>query len=237
MKRTRLVRILGVGLVLAACFSFPNVSLAQTAEDELGSWFMYFGQNRIGKRSSLHTEAQLRFWELGQDYNQLLLRVGYNWDINEKNMATGGYAFIETSPFEDNRAESREHRLWQQYIQRAQVGRVGFEHRFRLEERWIDSGLRNDFKMRFRYRILLNIAIANPETSKFLFSIYDEIFLGIEDDPFDQNRLYGAFGYKISKISMVQFGYLLNTFSDENLGRLQFAWVYNPDLRKKDKRK
>ncbi|MGD8375448.1 MAG: DUF2490 domain-containing protein [Acidobacteriota bacterium] len=213
---------------------WPPAVLAAEAGDELGSWWMYFGQNRIGRRSSIHTEAQLRLWEVTSNFNQLLIRVGYNWDIDEKNMASGGYALIETEPFEGE-GDATEHRLWQQYIQRAGLGRrVSFEHRFRLEERWIDGPERTDFRLRGRYRILVNVALGDPAASPYLLSFYDEVFLGISTgDPFEQNRLYGAFGYKVSKRSQIQVGYLLNSFPEDTYGRLQFAWFFNPDLRKR----
>jgi hypothetical protein len=204
---------------------------AQTAEDELGSWFMYFGQNRIGERSSIHTEAQIRFWETVGNYNQLLLRVGYNWDIDAKNMATGGYAFIDTEPFSDG-GGSDEHRLWQQYIQRSDVGRVDFEHRFRLEERWIKDGSGTDFEARVRYRILLAINLGDREAhARSYISLYDEIFVNLQGEHFGQNRLYGAYGYRVNSRSRFEVGFLWNSFTDEDLGRLQFAYFFNPDLR------
>ena len=99
-RTSRLVRacIPSAGLLLALACS-PIVLWGQEAKDEWGIWFMYFGRNRIADKSSIHSELQLRYWELGQNYNQFLLRLGYNYDINSDNMASGGYAFIDTSPF------------------------------------------------------------------------------------------------------------------------------------------
>ena len=225
-------RLAGALLALACS---PTLLQAQEqapeAKDELGIWLMYFGKNRVADRSSIHTEVQLRYWELFQNYNQLLLRVGYNFDIDPKNMATAGYAFIDTSPFDSTGVATDEHRLWQQYIQRAKLGRVDFEHRFRVEERWILENGVTDFLMRLRYRILLNVALGRPATSPFFLSFYDEVMVNLQGDPFDQNRVYGALAYALDENgSSVQVGYLLNTFTGENRSRLQVAFFFNPDL-------
>ena len=230
-------RLAGALLAVAvAGFGLSTPLLAQEEvrepKDELGIWLMYFGRNRVADRSSIHSELQLRYWELFQNYNQLLVRVGYNFDIDPKNMASAGYTFIYTSPFEDSGVTTDEHQLWQQYLQRSSLGRVDFEHRFRLEERWILGDATTDFLMRIRYRIHLNVALGRPATSPFFLSFYDEVMLNLHGGAFDQNRLYGAFAYALDRSgSSVQLGYLLNTFSGENRSRLQVAFFFNPDLR------
>jgi hypothetical protein len=201
-------------------------------KDELGIWLMYFGRNRFSDRSSFHSELQLRQWELFQNYNQLLVRVGYNFDINPDNMATAGYTFVDTSPFDDTGLSTNEHQLWQQFLQRAKLGRVAFEHRFRVAERWILGNADTNFLVRLRYRLLVNVTLGRPATFPFFLSFYDEVMVNLQGDAFDQNRLYGAFAYALDdRGSSVQVGYMLNTFSGENRNRLQVAFFFNPDLR------
>jgi hypothetical protein len=55
--------------------------------------------------------------------------------------------------------------------------------------------------------------------------------LNLQDDIFDQNRLYAAFGVRITENSSLQIGYLKNHFRTTNFDRLQFALFFNPDLR------
>jgi hypothetical protein len=227
-------RRLACVLVALACLATPLRAQEPLPEpqDELGIWLMYFGKNRIADRSSIHTELQLRYWELFENYNQFLLRLGYNFDIDPDNMASMGYTFVGTSPFEDAGVAFDEHALWQQYMQRATLGRVDFEHRFRVEERWLLKEGATEFLIRLRYRLHLNIALGRPATSPFFFSFYDELMVNLQGNAFDQNRLYGAFAYALDDSgSSVQFGYLLNTFSGENRSRLQVSFFFNPDLR------
>jgi hypothetical protein len=229
-------RVVGLLLTLAGLSLCSSPLHAQEEDrdpkDELGIWLQYFGKNRFSDRSSFHSELQLRQWELFQNVNQFLVRVGYHFDIDPDNMASAGYTFVDTSPFDDSGLSTNEHQLWQQFLQRAKLGRVAFEHRFRVEERWILEAADTDFLMRLRYRILVNVALGRPATSPFFLSFYDEVMVNLEGDAFDQNRLYGAFAYALDdRGSSVQVGYMLNTFSGRHLHRLQVAFFFNPDLR------
>jgi hypothetical protein len=220
----------GLVLAAAACLTLlvPAGAAAQEADDSLGSWLMYFGQNRIGERSSIHTEAQFRFWEVGSNRAQSLFRVGFNHDIDADNMVTGGYAFIDSRPPGGRDTGASEHRIWQQYVQRARVGKVAFEHRYRFEQRWISRAGESDFGLRGRYRLMLTLPFGD---SPWFASVYDEIFLRVEERPFDQNRLYGALGYRVDSKLSLQAGYLLQSFDSRSLGALQLAVFFNPDLR------
>ena len=207
-------------------------------QDEFGAWYMYFGMNQISERLSIHTESQFRFYEMTSGFNQLLLRTGLNYHIDPNAMATLGYAYIDTDPtFEsdENLVNSiLEHRIFEQFILRNKVWEFLFEHRYRLEQRFIrnkslqpfvDDAV--DLRHRARYRLQLTL----PLTRTFFLNFYDEIFINLQDNLFDQNRLYGAFGVHVTENSNVQFGYLRNQFSNQVFDRFQIAFFYNPDLR------
>ncbi|MEW2922445.1 DUF2490 domain-containing protein [Muricauda sp. ANG21] len=199
-------------------------------EDEMGAWYMYFGANKIAERFSIHTEAQFRYYETASNFNQLLLRTGLNYHINPNAIATGGYAFISTDgTFEEfpDEVNSKEHRIFQQFILKNKVWEFLFEHRYRLEQRFLDFGDATDTQHRARYRIQLTL----PLTDTFFLNFYDELFINLQDDLFGQNRLYGALGINISGNSSVQVGYLRNQFTNAVYDRFQIGLFYNPDLR------
>lgn len=209
-------------------------SKAQTSgEDKLGNWLMYFGTNTLSEKYSLHTEAQLRLYEPINNFNQLLLRIGINRHINHHSFVTLGYGYIPTATFEKDQAEttSIEHRIWEQFILKNTVGRIYFEHRYRLEQRWISAASEDTYLNRARYRIQLIIPLNKPEMiDHTLFTcFYDEIFLNIADSPFDQNRLYAALGYKLNKVISLQTGYLRHRLGDNNFNRLQLAVFLTPN--------
>ncbi|MFN3136891.1 MAG: DUF2490 domain-containing protein [Allomuricauda sp.] len=207
-----------------------NLHAQTPGEEELGAWFMYFGTNQIAERFSIHSEAQFRYYETTDNFNQMLLRTGLNYHINPDAMATIGYAFIQTdTSFEDimGEVDSRENRIFQQFILRDKVWEFLFEHRYRLEQRFFDFGDVTDTQHRARYRIQVTL----PLTDTFFLNFYDELFINLQDNLFDQNRLYAAFGVNITENSNIQLGYLRNQFANAVYDRLQFAVFYNPDLR------
>jgi hypothetical protein len=202
----------------------------QSGENNLGSWHMYFGTNRISNTLSIHTEAQLRYYEQGKNFNQLLLRTGLNYHIDPNAIATIGYGYIATDDtFEEfqNETNSREHRIFEQFILKNKVGKVAFEHRYRLEQRFIDFGNSSDVQHRARYRLQVTL----PLNKMFFLNFYDEIFLNLQNQVFGQNRLYGAFGINVTENLSVQVGYLKNHFPSAHYDRLQIGVFYNPDLR------
>lgn len=243
MKRILLLLLLVCAPLKAQDESAPEIS----GEDETGIWYMYFGMNKISERWSLHTEAQFRYYESSGNFNQLLLRTGANYHINSNAIATAGYAFINTDPnFEDFRAfgdivlddiRIKEHRIFQQFILKNRVWEFLFEHRYRLEQRFItfgetgDTDFRRSTQHRARYRIQATL----PLTNTFFLNFYDEIFLNLQGNTFDQNRLYGAVGMNITENSNIQFGYLKNHFTGRVFDRFQIGFFFNPDLRKKSK--
>ena len=191
---------------------------------------MYFGTNKIAERFSVHTEAQFRFYETTSNFNQLLLRTGLNYHINPNAIATGGYGFISTDgTFEEfpNETNSKEHRIFEQFILKNKVWEFLFEHRYRLEQRFLDFGETTDTQHRARYRIQMTF----PLTDTFFLNFYDELFINLQDDLFGQNRLYGAVGAHITENSSIQVGYLRNQFANAVYDRLQIGFFYNPDLR------
>ena len=227
-------------LLLTTTIFSTNAQSEITGEDDFGSWFMYFGTNKIADKWSIHTEAQFRYYEMASNFNQLLLRTGVNYHINSDAIATLGYGFIDTDPtfrefdilgddalFENNSIS--EHRIFEQFILKNKVWEFKFEHRYRLEQRFVQNnftGISNTLH-RARYRIQMTL----PLTDIFFLNFYDEIFINLQNDAFGQNRAYAALGVSVTEDLSMQVGYLKNHFSETNFDRLQVGVFYNTDLR------
>jgi hypothetical protein len=240
-------RILIFCLLATLTLDAQEFATERTGEDQTGIWYMYFGINKIAERWSLHTEAQFRYYETSGNFNQLLLRTGANYHITPNAIVTGGYAFINTDPnFEDFRAfgdilvediRIKEHRIFQQFILKNKVWEFLFEHRYRLEQRFITFGETgdSDFSKSTQHRARYRIQATLPLTDTFFLNFYDELFINLQDNLFGQNRLYGALGVHITDNSSLQVGWLRNQFSNAVFDRLQIGFFFNPDLRKKSK--
>ena len=223
-------------LFIILLFLAKQANAQESGTDKTGNWLMYFGTNKLSDKYSLHTEAQLRLYEPFGNFNQLLLRTGVNYHINNSALVTLGYGYIPTEAYDKELALSRsiEHRIWQQFILTNSLGRLFFEHRYRLEQRWIANAADNWYLNRLRYRILVNIPLNNIEMAEntVFLSLYNEMFLNVTDTPFDQNRLFGALGYKVNNSLSLQAGYLRHRLGFHNYNRLQIALFLNTDLRK-----
>ena len=215
----------------------------QKIEENLGSWFMYFGTHKLSEKYSLHYETQLRNYKIVSNFNQLLPRVGLNYHIDKNTSLTAGYAFIPTQNIFDLGWDDQiitENRIWEQFILKNVINRVKIRHRYRLEQRWIKkvdvvqisnntsfSEFSTSYKNRARYMLSVKFPISKNEESPLFVSLYDEIFLNISDSPFDQNRLFAALGYQINKQMNFQVGYLRHRSGGLNLNRLQLAVFLN----------
>ena len=216
--------------LIIACVVVPITFLSQTKEDKLGSWWMYFGTHHLNEKYSIHYETQLRHYEIGANFFQLLPRVGLNYKIDDNSMVTAGYAWIPTQPDLGEGLDGdlvTENRIWQQFILRNKINNIKFRHRYRLEQRWVKQNDVTSYKNRARYMLSAKVPLSKNESSPLFLFIYDEIFLHIDDNPFNQNRLYGALGYTVNKNMNIQAGYLRHRNGDLNLDRLQLAVFLN----------
>ncbi|MGC5743412.1 DUF2490 domain-containing protein [Chryseobacterium sp. NFX27] len=200
---------------------------AAAQKNDLGAWYMYFGNNKISKKLNWHNEVQYRNFDAAGDLEQLLIRTGIGYDLTENNNnILLGYGFILSQPYVNGeKKENIEHRIFQQFITKQKFGRFNLQHRYRLEERF----LQDDFRMRFRYMIGLNIPITQKElVPKSLYaSVYNEIFLHVDSPVFDRNRVYGALGYVINKNMRIEAGYMNQIQENRNRGQIQIGFYNN----------
>ncbi len=218
--------------ILLLILLLPFISISQ--EDKVGNWMMYFGTNKVSDKFSIHSEIQYRNHTITpNNTEQLLLRTGLNYHFSDRATVTAGYAYIPSFVFDSdqNSPEVEEHRIWQQFILTNKIGRVKLEHRYRFEQRWVNQ----NFKTRFRYRIMLFIPLNKPkiETGTLFLGLYEEIFLNTKKDFFDRNRLFGALGYQFNKSISLQAGMMHQQLKNFGKWYMQFALVFNTDLRKK----
>lgn len=224
--------------------------------DQDHGWVMFFGNHRLTHKFSLHTEYQWRRADVFSRWQQSLTRIGVDYKVADNITFTAGYGSIVTWPYGEQPVAMKfhEHRLWQTVTLTQRTGRFYFNHRFRLEQRWVENVVTAVgvapvidgylFKERIRYRFLVNVPLTkkNMEPGVVFASVYDEPFIQFGRhfgaNYLDQNRLYGALGYVVNKHCQVQAGYLLQTvikndgFRAERNHTLQLALTYNFDFRK-----
>jgi hypothetical protein len=201
----------------------------RTADHNLNGWYMYFGDHPIGGKWGVHLEGQWRRADVITNWQQLLLRTGVNYDLNDSAMLTGGYAYVATKRYGDfpTQFSFPEHRIWQQLLVRQRAGPVSLQHRYRSEQRLIgemiakpDGGARVDnwrYQNRFRYFVKGSVPLRGDN---WYVAPYAEVFLHFAPNfgpsAFDQLRLYCALGYNLSPTTKVEFGYLQQIVAQRN---------------------
>lgn len=218
VKRIQLLSLLSV------FFISSNVN-AQNSE--VGNWFLYFGNQKINNRLNWHNEVQYRNYNFAGDLEQLLLRTGIGYNLSENNYnVLLGYAYIHSEPYiagTDDKLKTDEHRIFQQFITKQQFGRVNVQHRYRFEQRFIED----DYKMRLRYFLSLNVPINKKEMEKnaIYASAYNEIFINTEGPTyFDRDRIYGGIGFCFNKSLKMEVGVMSQILT--NSSRTQFQIMF-----------
>lgn len=225
---------------LLSLFVFANsLSYAQSPPGTVGSWLMFTNQTRLTERFSIHIEGQYRSYEPLPATEQVLARTGLNFHINKTASASIGYGYIVNYAFDKELlpgTQSIENRIWQQFTLRNNIGRILFDHRYRLEQRWIQSKTTARYLDRIRYALRITVPINKKEIEKnaLFISAYNELFIHFSNTPFDRNRLYGALGFQFLNNANIQVGCLAQTVNTLTKPYLQIGLTYNIDLRKKE---
>lgn len=192
-------------------------------ESGLGNWLIYIGSKQLNSKWNLHHEIQYRNYNGLGDLEQLLIRTGLGYTIGPKSNLLLGYGYINSENYTGNGNDQvtvEEHRIFQQFITKQSIGSVSLQHRYRFEQRFIES----NFKTRFRYFLSINIPFKN---SKYYASAYNEIFLNGESQVFDRNRIYGGLGYKVSKGIKLELGYMSQVFETSSRDQINIITFVN----------
>ena len=187
-------------------------------ESQMGAWYMYFFQKRFKESQwGVQGDYQFRFWNVGTDLEQLLLRSGVTYRPKSNDITfTLGYAYVGTGTFGESGEISAEHRIYQEALFPQKIAsRFYLTHRIRYEQRWVEN---QDFRTRYRYNLFLNIPLNKGaiEPQAVYLALYNEVFINGQTDIgdnrrvhiFDRNRTSLCLGYGISKSSRVQLGWM-----------------------------
>jgi hypothetical protein len=213
---------------------FSKNGKAQTNEDAMGAWYMYFFNTTLDESPwGVQGDIQYRNWNLAGDLEQLLLRGGITYQPKMAEVKlTLGYGNITTGTYGPETSTNSESRIYQEVLFPVKFGtRLHTNHRFRYEQRFPES---QAFRTRYRYNVFINIPLNKPtmDSKTVYLSLYNEIFIngqrnvgdGNFVEVFDRNRLYVALGYLIKKGLKVQMGFMNQTTETWRKNQLQFSF-------------
>ncbi len=203
---------------LIVLLPLSKISFSQTTHENTG-WLAWFNTWKFSKNFGLTSDVQFRSADDWEYIRTILIRPGLTYYINGKSNETIGYAYIGSFNRlpEPSKNALTENRIWEQYIYNMKFGRTSLQNRFRLEQRFIEQQAGNVFAQRLRYFARFIVPLTKQETvfRRGVFAaLQNEIFLNIQNKDklnnsvFDQNRAYGAIGYRFSPKVDLEAGYM-----------------------------
>jgi hypothetical protein len=203
------------------------LSFTTYSQPQFTGWLASFNSFKVGKKTSIHFDAQFRSTNEFKQTQTLLFRPGFNFHLTKKWTLTAGYAIIFNRAFVGNANDLvPEHRIWEQAVYNHKWKQVNISHRLRLEHRFIGKtrvspgndieipGYMSSHRVRYFIRNVLPLK-KQAVFSKGLFAaLQNEVFINFinignaNGETFDQNRLYIAAGYRLGPKADLELGYM-----------------------------
>lgn len=208
-------------LLLLFTFLAPCKLLAQT--NQFSGWAALFHTQKFSKHWGASFDGQFRSADQFDYLRNILLRPSVNYYFANNKIGAVGYAYIATDGRNASGASTfrPESRIWEQFIYNHKISRnATLQHRFRLEQRFLGntSATANDSYFSQRLRYFARAVIPFKSDSVFakgpFFALQNEVFVNVQNKDkvnkhfFDQNRAYGAIGFRFSKKFDAEVGYL-----------------------------
>lgn len=236
--------VFATALILFSAASYAQNNRLNTYEN-IG-WYGYFGTFKLSEKLGIHTEYQWRRDHFITDWQQSLLRLGINYQVNPRALFRAGYAWIETYPYGEIPINGlgrdfTEHRIYEMAQISHKEGIIDISHRFMLEQRWVGRyssaavASEDEFPLLHRMRYMARFQIplkgkAMKDKTPYL-AWYDEIMIGfgknVNANVFDQNRIGILLGYRFDKNVRIEAGYINQTVQFGRLVNGQNVFQHN----------
>lgn len=155
-----------------------------------------------------YSELQVRTNGPLSQFQYYEAKAGVSYDINKDFTALLGTGTYHTYDYADlgSGPNTNEFRLWEQMTVNQFLYRLKFEHRYRIEQRWVNGAYRN----RFRYRLNMFIPLNNTKivAKTWFLSVFDEVFFNNKAPNFERNRISAALGYQFNRSWIAQAGWI-----------------------------
>jgi hypothetical protein len=191
-------------------FILLSVQFSFAQNDKLGTWNIVNFKYNTDQKWSVWAESQTRSQLFFNNFFYYEIKGGFGYSI-DKNFSllfgTGRYATYSNDGNFKKPFANEEFRLWEQVTMNQYLDRLKFEHRYRIEQRWLANG---GYRNRFRYRLNAVLPLKNKrlDPKTFYLTAFDEVFLTNVAPYFERNRIFGGVGYKFNSAFVLQPGYI-----------------------------
>ncbi|MFE3868893.1 DUF2490 domain-containing protein [Flavobacterium sp. LS2P90] len=218
MKKFRVILFLLLSVLCQAQTEKKNI------DHQSILWTRYYNQLLLSEKWSLHSEFDNRLFLKPVQENLYVIRIQGRYKINAHLETGAGFAYFSVDtqvPEINNDFKIPEYRGQQDLTWKQNAGKITFNQRFQLEERFIHNANKVEllpgttFSWRFRYRLLADYTFWKKEKQLLKAVVSDEIMFNfgkkIINNTFDQNRIYAAIHYGLNSNLAFEIGYL-NSF-------------------------
>lgn len=189
-------------------FLFIN-NLCFSQHFDLGSWNIINVKYKINEKWSVFGEAQIRSLKFYKHFHYHEYKGGLSFKPYKNvtiTIGAGDYDTYKEGGNFLNPKNNDEFRLWPQISFIQPVGNFNMEHRYRAEFRFTSNGYKN----RFRYRLGATYPFGNNRSGfkPYQINLSNEIFFTDKEPYFERNRVLVSVGYRMTKQTTFQLGYL-----------------------------
>lgn len=191
-------------------------------------------------RFGMYAEVKVQADEIKFDnYYHNEVKGGISYALsNTYTFLVGGGRYTTFHP--DNIADSViiEDRVFEQLSFTSNLGRILFDHRYRMEQRWINEKFRTSF--RYKANVILPINHRKLQSGTFFLSAFDEISLGLKAYSFERNRISASLGMQFSRTFTITAGWI-NEDNESHASHLEkenlvVNLIYQINRKKTDKK-
>ncbi|MFN0082861.1 MAG: DUF2490 domain-containing protein [Ferruginibacter sp.] len=198
-----------VNRYLCTIFFFLISNFCFSQGFDLGSWNIINVKYKINEKWNVFGEVQIRSLKFYKNFHYHEYKGGVNFKAHQNvtlTIAAGDYDTYKEGGNFIKPKNNDEFRLWPQISFIQPIGNSSLEQRYRAEFRFTSNGFRN----RLRYRLGLAYPFGNNKSGfkPYQINLSNEIFFTDKEPYFERNRVLVSFGYRITKQTTFQLGYL-----------------------------
>jgi Protein of unknown function (DUF2490) len=202
------------------------------SETGLGNWNALIFKSKFNEKWSMIQENHFKSadFNLKYDYYEVKETVYYAIRSNlAAAIGSGLFHTCDSGTLFDIQKSRNEFRTWEELNVKHSYDRFGFEHRGRLEQRFLSDGYQNRF--RFRIGFMANLNQDPKKPSRFFLSCNNELYIPLDGIKIEKNRLFTGAGLQMNHNATLSFGRLSDTIynpaGNSRKSYLYIAVIYN----------
>ncbi len=204
----------------AVILQLLTFKIASAQTNEFTGWGAWFHTQKFSKHWGALFDAQFRSANHFGYLRNPLIRPAVTYYFDKNKFASVGYLFTGTHWKTEIANTFRvEQRVFEQFILMQKITyNTALQHRFRLEQRFVNSQGNQDQFFAQRLRYFARSVVPFKKDSVFakgpFIGLQNEVFVNVQNKArlngqfFDQNRAYAAIGYRLNKMIDLETGYL-----------------------------